>query len=195
METWLSLKSIFNSRPSPSLAPTTAHDWPFTLAMFRHCFCCGPACREETVGWMLSHPHTDLWATMFQDLFLDSQPLETSSWWTVYALLSQTHSTHTHFISCPDPTLLAIVLTHKHKHWHWAVSQSTSADTVSLSGITLVISPKCVSLWDFPVMSTWLMYPASTRRSFVTSSCLKARWRVCDVTAKWVWKQDNSSSW
>ena len=130
VETWLSLKSIFNSRPSPSLAPTTAHDWPFTLAMFRPCFCFGPACREETVGWMLSHPHTDLWATMFQGLFLDLQSLENFLLMnSVHIVKSNPLPTHTlHILS--RPALLTIVLTHKHKHWHWAVSQSTSAHTV-----------------------------------------------------------------
>lgn len=69
VETWRSLKSIFNSRPSPSLAPAAVQDWPFTLVTLRPSFSFGPACMGEMVGWTLSHPHTDRSATMVSESF------------------------------------------------------------------------------------------------------------------------------
>lgn len=120
VESWLPLKFIFNSRPSPSLASTTSQNWPLTSDMLRTCFRSELACREEPAGWTPSHPHADLWAPVFSESFFgfwvvwELHPDER----TVYTLLAQAHSLiqSAHFISCPRHTLLAIVLTHKHKH-------------------------------------------------------------------------------
>lgn len=101
VETWLSLKSIFNSRPGPSLAPAAAQDWPFTFTMLRPCLSLWPAGREELAG--CSHTHTLTFEPQLpQDLFLDFQlpPDEC----TVHTLLTWTQSRYTNFISCSDPT-------------------------------------------------------------------------------------------
>lgn len=42
----------------------TTESWPCTFAMLGAFLCFWPACRDQMTGWMLSHPRTDLWATM-----------------------------------------------------------------------------------------------------------------------------------
>ncbi len=97
---------LFNSRLSPSLAPAAVQDWPFTLVMLRPSFSFGPACREEMVGWTLSHPHTDLWGTMVSGSFFGFRVVRElpPDEQTVYTLLTQTHSPLTIHTSYPVPT-------------------------------------------------------------------------------------------
>ena len=211
VETWLPLKSIFNSRSSPSLAPEAVQHWPLTSATLRSSLSFGPACREEMVGWVLSHPHTDLWATMtsgtlFGFTVVGELPSDDQ---TLCTLLTQAHSplkTHTSY-PVPTPPHLLLFSHTQTQTLHRTGPQSTSASTVLTSlGITssLCAVGKCVwekCLCDFLLMWAQFTYPVPARRRgrglflILTSSCLKARWRVGDITAIRVWKQDSRAWW
>lgn len=127
-------------------------------------------CRQGRVGWTLSHPHADLWATIASGSVFR---FSASSWWMYSAHIVNMNPIpihKLHILFRPHPCLL--LSTHRHKYLHWAVPHYISNQ--SFDCITWVISSKYV--WDRCVISLW--YPV-----IPTSSCFKVRWRLDDLPA------------
>lgn len=121
---------------NPSFAFTAVKIWPCTFAMLWSFHCFWPACREQMTSWMLSHPRTDLWATMvsgsvFRFRVTGELPFDVQM--HTHTLLIQTNYPYTHFLCCLDPTLAYYCSRkNKHKYLPWSESCSTSGNFISL---------------------------------------------------------------